>query len=373
MLDISVAIINGSRYFEGTYVASINLYYEFSKYVSTVNWYQCIDPVDYESHKSFGKSVLGIRFPLRFLEMGINRLFVFPSKLRSLDEDIIVVCDLSLMSIVKDLDKKIIVKITDLRPLSKYSDNFLTSLMYRHQIKKLTPKMEVIASTQFVKREISRYTNARVNIIPEYFIKNEQIDTQKKKNLLSKNENEPIKVIYVAQDRQYKNIKFFVSIAKAFYDEGNSKVTFILVSKLRNRTIRYIRNLKMNNLTVKFDLPDLTEIYDVGDIMAYVSSYEGFGIPVIEAMSKGIPVLLQDIEPFRETAGAAGIYINQLITSDWVREIKRLISYPTLYDQKSAESTTQSTKFSEENMASGVKDLLKHVSDNMLVESIKEF
>ena len=371
MIGVSVAIINGSRYFEGTFVASVNLYYWMSKYVSTVNWYQCIDPVDYKLHKSLGKSILGIKFPSRFLQMGINRLFIFPNKLRDLREDIIVICDLSLMSIVKNLDKKIIVKIPDLRPLSKYSDNFLTSLMFRYQIKKLTPNMEVIVSTQFVKKEVRLYSDANVNIIPEYFITRDKIQTLKVKSLASKNSNEPINVIYVAQDRPYKNIKFFLSIAKAFNDEGNSRLSFILVSNLRNRTLKLIKNLKLRNLIVKSHVQNMLEIYEIADIMTYVSSYEGFGIPVMEAMNYGIPVLLQDIEPFRETAGTAGIYVKQLVVGEWVKAIKNLISCKTIYDQKSKDSIEQSTQFSEQRMAQGVKALLKNATQKLHVESIQ--
>lgn len=371
MFNVSVAIINGSRYFEGTYVASADLYYEISKYVTCVNWYQCIDPVDYEYHKSLGKTVLGIKFPLRFLQMGINRLFVFPNKLRSLREDLIIISDLSLMSVVKDLDKKIIVKIPDLRPLSKFSDNFLTSLMFCYQIKKLASNMEVIASTQFVKKEINRYSNVHVNIIPEYFIKHDKIHALKNKDLLSKDSSEPINVIYVAQDRPYKNIKFFVSIAKAFNDEGNSRINFLLVSNLRNKTIKYIKNLKLSNLRVESKIANMADIYEIADIMAYVSSYEGFGIPVIEAMGYGIPVLLQDIEPFRETAGASGVYVNKFVVGEWVKVIKNLISSPTLYNQISKDSMEQSAKFSEERMALGVIDFLKNATQKLDVGSMQ--
>lgn len=46
----------------------------------------------------------------------------------------------------------------------------------------------------------------------------------------------------------------------------------------------------------------------MAQVFVYPSFYEGFGIPVLEAMSQGVPVLISDIGPHREVAGDAGIY-----------------------------------------------------------------
>lgn len=48
----------------------------------------------------------------------------------------------------------------------------------------------------------------------------------------------------------------------------------------------------------------------------YVSFYEGFGIPVIEAYNEACPVILSDIPVFREVAGDAGIYVNPTDSDD---------------------------------------------------------
>ncbi|MBT9258245.1 MAG: glycosyltransferase family 4 protein [Clostridiales bacterium] len=52
----------------------------------------------------------------------------------------------------------------------------------------------------------------------------------------------------------------------------------------------------------------LRDLYDAADGVVLPSRYEGFGLPIIEAMARGTAVLLSDIPVFREVAGELGIY-----------------------------------------------------------------
>ncbi len=75
------------------------------------------------------------------------------------------------------------------------------------------------------------------------------------------------------------------------------------ISLLQSHGIRY---------TAKADLTDsgVVDAYRNADIVLLCSTYEGFGMPVIEANAVGRPVVTSDIEPLRSTAGGAACLVN---------------------------------------------------------------
>jgi glycosyltransferase involved in cell wall biosynthesis len=57
---------------------------------------------------------------------------------------------------------------------------------------------------------------------------------------------------------------------------------------------------------------DLLQLYARARAFIYPSTFEGFGMPVLEAMAAGIPVACSDIPPLREVAGEAALFFDPL-------------------------------------------------------------
>lgn len=55
---------------------------------------------------------------------------------------------------------------------------------------------------------------------------------------------------------------------------------------------------------------DLDALYRRADLVAYVSRYEGFGLPIVEAMQRGVPVVSSTTEALAETAGDAALLVD---------------------------------------------------------------
>jgi alpha-1,3-rhamnosyl/mannosyltransferase len=71
---------------------------------------------------------------------------------------------------------------------------------------------------------------------------------------------------------------------------------------------------------------DARALYAGADVFAFPSRHEGFGIPVLEAMVQGTPVVAGDIRPLREVGGDAAVFVDPDDLDAWVEALGTLLS-----------------------------------------------
>lgn len=70
---------------------------------------------------------------------------------------------------------------------------------------------------------------------------------------------------------------------------------------------------------------ELASLYAGATLLVCPSLYEGFGLPVLEALAVGCPVVCSDLEVFREVAGDAAIYVPATDVGAWAEAVSRLL------------------------------------------------
>jgi glycosyltransferase involved in cell wall biosynthesis len=100
------------------------------------------------------------------------------------------------------------------------------------------------------------------------------------------------------------------------------------------------------------DDDDLPSIYSMAKVFVYPSLYEGFGLPVLEAMACGVPVITSDVPPLREVAGAAAVLVDPLDVEALASSIDEVVfSTEQNYERLSSTSVARAEKFTWESTA----------------------
>ncbi|MFF5075768.1 glycosyltransferase family 4 protein [Actinoplanes sp. NPDC000266] len=89
----------------------------------------------------------------------------------------------------------------------------------------------------------------------------------------------------------------------------------------------------------------LGAVYADAALLAYPSLAEGFGLPVLEAMTAGTPVVASDVPVLREVGGAAATYVPPRDSAAWASAIARLLADPALRESLAARGAAHAAGF----------------------------
>lgn len=107
---------------------------------------------------------------------------------------------------------------------------------------------------------------------------------------------------------------------------------------------------------------DLPLLYQGGDLLVYPSIYEGFGLPVLEAMASGIPVICSAKSSLPEVAGEAALLCSGNTPEDISLKIEEVLNSEQLPKEMAAQGIRQAEKFSWEKSAQKVLALYKQLA-----------
>lgn len=134
----------------------------------------------------------------------------------------------------------------------------------------------------------------------------------------------------------------------------------------RDSTIFEAANPLVEEGTLKMlgfvDDASLSKLYKEAKIFVYPSFYEGFGLPIIEGLSLGAPVITSNISSMPEASGDAAVLVDPNSPKSIYLGIKKILDSETLAKKLSAAGPRQAEKFSwEKNARETLEELKKAV------------
>jgi glycosyltransferase involved in cell wall biosynthesis len=107
---------------------------------------------------------------------------------------------------------------------------------------------------------------------------------------------------------------------------------------------------------------DLPLLYQAAGACVYPSLYEGFGLPPLEAMACGCPVISSNRGSLAEVVGDAAIQLDPEDLKAWKRELIRVSSDPLLRDQLRATGLNRAQQFDWSKTATATLEIYERAA-----------
>lgn len=161
-------------------------------------------------------------------------------------------------------------------------------------------------------------------------------------------------ILFVGNRADYKNFKFLLD---AFYKLSKSKKIHLVCAgggKFSSTENKWIQKYKLNEWVHQVSFTSETTLanyYQNAKLFVYPSLYEGFGIPLLEAMSVGCPVLCSGIDVFREVTGNAAAFFDPRDSFDLESKLLELLDSDKIRNELVQQGYKQVKKFSWDQCA----------------------
>lgn len=155
-----------------------------------------------------------------------------------------------------------------------------------------------------------------------------------------------------------KNLEIFFIAFKRFLEYApNSDLRLVLCGKSWIRHREFLKELSNSGIadrvlmTGYVEQNDLVGIYNCALALAFPSYYEGFGIPAVEAMKCGLPVIASDAFSLPEVLGEAALYFDPFDIEEMTQSIQIISSDPAKRGELSELGSRRAQMFSWDETA----------------------
>lgn len=178
-------------------------------------------------------------------------------------------------------------------------------------------------------------------------------------------------IIYVGSEDPRKNLEVLLNaLARIRKDRGNVQLLKIGAARFmdeRQRVLHAIRELDLEDRVRFIDQvteEELAYFYSLAAVFAFPSKYEGFGLPTLEAMACGTPVVASKASSIPEVVGDAGLLVSPEDPKAWAEAILSVLDNPGLGEKMAADGLERASEFSWERTAERTIEVYQELDKN---------
>lgn len=160
-------------------------------------------------------------------------------------------------------------------------------------------------------------------------------------------------ILFIGTLEPRKNLKTLIQAYHRLIQEGPVGPLVVVGGRGwgYDAIFRLISNLELEKKIIFTGFIDELEKFNLlqkATVFVYPSLYEGFGIPVLEALSLGVPTITSNVSSMPEVAGDAALLVNPFSVGELTNALKELLTNPFLRKELYSKGIEQASKFSWE-------------------------
>ncbi len=107
---------------------------------------------------------------------------------------------------------------------------------------------------------------------------------------------------------------------------------------------------------------DMAGLYGLATVVAVPSRYEGFGLPAVEAMARGVALVAANVTALAEVVGDAGVLVDPDDPAEWARAISALLAHPDQREELAAAGRHRADRYGAEANAEGIAGVYRRAA-----------
>lgn len=229
---------------------------------------------------------------------------------------------------------------------------------------------KIIAVSQSTKNDLQKLYNIpeqKIEVVYQScMLQYKNINSELEKKTIKEKYELPDKfLLYVGSIIKRKNLLGIVKAIRKI--DSKERLPLVVIGngkKYKNEVLKYIEkhNLKDYVLFTKgISFQDLPLVYQLAEIFIYPSFYEGFGIPIIEALWSKTPVITSNISSLPEAAGDGAFYCDPNRPKTITEGIQKILTNPEYKNKLLEHGYNHVQKFNSEVNANKLMEVYKSV------------